>query len=196
MAENSEQKSLVDRLGAIRLIAMDVDGVLTDGCIRYVESDSNSADALELKTFNVQDGLGIRLLQFAGIHVAWITGRASRSIEKRAKELHVGDLYQRSGDKRRAIQDLQRKWELKSDQIAYIGDDLNDLPAFQMAGIGFAPANAVNDIKASVDFVTEKAGGAGAVREVCDMILKVQGKWNDAVTKYLNQAIQSSESLQ
>ena len=65
-----------------------------------------------------------------------------------------------------------------------------------MAGIGFAPANAVNDIKASVDFVTEKAGGAGAVREVCDMILKVQGKWNDAVTKYLNQAIQSSESLQ
>lgn len=193
MTENNEQSSPLSRLNAIRLIAMDVDGVLTDGGISYVEAETEKAGVFELKTFNVQDGLGIRLLQFADIHVAWITGRSSRCVERRAEELHVDDLYQRSGDKRNALQDLSRKWGLTMDQIAYVGDDLNDLPAFQMAGVKFATANAVNDIKALADFVTENAGGEGAVREVCDMILKIQGKWNDAISKYINNAIQSSE---
>lgn len=163
---------------------MDVDGVLTDGGIILGSGD------LEAKRFHIADGLGIRLLIHAGIRVAWISGRQSDAVRKRAAELGVTDLFEESGNKSAALAQLIANYGLTQANIAYVGDDLNDLPAFSLAGVKFAPANAVAEIKALAEFVTEKPGGDGAVREVCDVILKAQGKWNDAVTAYLSELFQ------
>jgi 3-deoxy-D-manno-octulosonate 8-phosphate phosphatase (KDO 8-P phosphatase) len=180
----TEKTDPQDKLTFIRLIAMDVDGVLTDGKIDL------SGDSEENKTFHVLDGLGIQLAINAGLVVAWISGRESKIVEKRANELGVTHLFQRASNKSAAIAELIGSYALSQANIAYIGDDLNDLPAYSLAGCKFAPANAVSEIKALADFVTERPGGSGAVREVCDVILKAQGKWNDAVTIYLSHLMQ------
>ena len=172
------------KLLAIRLIAMDVDGVLTDGSIEL------SVDSPEMKRFHILDGLGIQLAINAGLVVAWITGRESAVVEARAKELGITHLYQKTANKSAAIAELIGAYALNQANVAYIGDDLNDIPAFSLAGCKFAPANAISEIKALADFVTERPGGAGAVREVCDVILKAQGKWNDAVSVYLARLLQ------
>ena len=158
---------------------MDVDGVLTDGGVIY------HSDGSESKRFNIADGLGIQLLIHAGIRVAWICGRESLAVRKRAEELRVTDLFESTGNKSAALAQLMANLGLTQANIGYIGDDLNDLPAFSLAGVKFAPANAVAELKGLADFVMERSGGHGAVREVCDVILKAQGKWNDAVTAYL-----------
>jgi len=181
----SDSASPQDKLLAIRLLAMDVDGVLTDGSIELV------ADGPETKRFHILDGLGIQLVLNAGLAVAWITGRESPVVEARANELGVTHLYQRTSNKSAAIAELIGKYALNQSNVAYIGDDLNDLPAYSLAGCKFAPANATAEIKGLADFVTERSGGAGAVREVCDVILKAQGKWNDAVSIYLARLLQS-----
>ena len=170
---------LQSRLSGIRLIAMDVDGVLTDGAIELVHPEGES------KRFHTLDGLGIQLAIHAGLLVAWISGRASALVERRATELGVHHLFQLAANKSAAIAELMGAYALTQANVAYVGDDLNDLPAFSLAGVKFAPAGAVAEIKALADFVTERPGGQGAVREVCDVILKAQGKWNDAVTLYL-----------
>lgn len=167
------------RLQNIRLIAMDVDGVLTDGGILLAPGQP------ETKRFHVADGLGIQLALNAGLAVAWISGRESEVVQMRAQELGVTHLYQNTPNKSVPLAELIGMYALTSANIAYIGDDLNDLPAFSLAGLKFAPSNAIPEIKALAEFVTERQGGQGAVREVCDMILKTQGKWNDAVTLYL-----------
>lgn len=174
-----------DKLTAVRLIAMDVDGVLTDGGI-YLEGAES-----ETKRFHIADGLGIHLAIHAGLVVAWISGRESGVVERRAGELGVTHLYQKTSNKAAVLAELIGKYSLNQANIAYVGDDLNDLPAFSLAGVKFAPANAVTEIKALADFVTEKSGGEGAIREVCDVILKAQGKWNEAVTRYLAQLLQT-----
>ncbi len=179
-SESSVQSSLM----AVRLLAMDVDGVLTDGGIIV------HADGTETKRFNVADGLGVQLVIYSGIPVAWISGRGSEAVAKRADELGVTHLYQNTKNKSVALAELLGRYALTQANIAYIGDDLNDLPAFSLAGVKFAPANAIGEIKAIADFVTERPGGSGAVREVCDTILKAQGKWNDAVTQYLARLLQ------
>jgi len=173
-----------DKLTLIRLVAMDVDGVLTDGGIIMGSGETES------KRFHIADGLGMQLLLHAGIRVAWITGRESEAVRGRAQELGVEDLFEKSSNKSAAVAQLLASYGLTQANIAYVGDDLNDLPAFSLVGVKFAPANAVAEIKALADFVTEKPGGEGAVREVCDVILKAQGKWNDAVTAYLSQLFQ------
>ena len=168
-----------ERLNHIRLLAMDVDGVLTDGKILL------AADGSETKQFNIQDGLGIRLALLGGITVVWISGRSSPTVERRAEELGVTHLFESARNKSAVIAELLGQYALTQSNVAYVGDDLNDLPAFSLAGVKFAPSDAITEIKALADFVTERRGGDGAVREVCDVILKAQEKWNDAVTRYL-----------
>ena len=168
-----------EKLSAVRMIAMDVDGVLTDGSVELVIGGP------EVKRFNVADGLGLQLAMNAGIRVVWITGRSSELVAARAEELGIHHLYQSCPNKSVPLAELMGKFTYSSANIAYMGDDLNDLPAFSLAGVKFAPANAVSEIKAVADFVTDRSGGQGAVREMCDAILKSQGKFNDALTIYL-----------
>ena len=182
----TDENSIGERLKKVRLLAMDVDGVLTDGRIVLVGADAES------KEFHILDGLGIQLALNGGLIVAWISGRNSALVERRAKELGVTHLFQTTANKSAALAELIASYNVNQAQIAFIGDDLNDIPAFSLAGVKFAPANAVAEIKALADFVTEKKGGEGAVREVCDVILKAQDKWNDAVTRYLSGLLQRS----
>ena len=127
------------------------------------------------------------------IRVVWISGRKSAVVERRSAELGVTHLYQGAANKSAVLAELMGAYALNQSNMAYVGDDLNDLPAFSLAGVKFAPANAMAEIKAVADFVTERPGGQGAVREVCDVILKAQGKWNDAVSVYLSKLLQPPE---
>ena len=171
----------MERLRKIKLLAMDVDGVLTDGSMIYLEGSN------EAKVFNVQDGLGIRLAMMAGLKVAWITGNVSLAIAQRAQDLGVTDLYQGARHKPEALSDLSSRYDLTKDEIAYIGDDLNDLPAFAASGVTFAPSNAAIDVKEAADVITQQPGGSGAVREVIEMILQNQGVWKTAVAAILQE---------
>lgn len=168
------------KLSDIKLIALDVDGVLTDGSVNY------SSDGTETKRFHIADGLGIQLAIHAGLVVAWISGRTSDAVERRSKELNVHHLYMGVSNKSIALAELMGAYEIEGKNIAYMGDDLNDLPALSLVGVKFAPSNAVPEILGHADFVTSKSGGSGAVREMCDAILKAQGKYTEALTLYLS----------
>lgn len=157
------------REAPIRLLAMDVDGVLTDGKIII----SSSGD--EVKQFHVADGMGIFLARKAGLVVAIITGRSSLAVEKRARELGIVDLHQDVSAKGEVLQGIMTKYGLEAHETAYIGDDVNDLPAFAIAGLKIAVANADDQLKQRADFITDRRGGEGAVREVINHILKKKG---------------------
>lgn len=165
----------------IKLFITDVDGVLTNGQIVLGTSHQ------EWKAFHAQDGLGIALAQKAGLKVAIITGRYSEAVEKRAEELDISLVYQKIKDKRKALKEILAELELAKEEIAYLGDDLNDLPILGQVGLKLAVANAVPEVKARVDYVTEKAGGQGAVREALTLILQAQDKWEGIVEAYLAQ---------
>jgi 3-deoxy-D-manno-octulosonate 8-phosphate phosphatase (KDO 8-P phosphatase) len=182
-----DTETIADRLKRVRLLAMDVDGVLTDGRVILV------GESEESKQFHILDGLGVQLAMLGGLVVVWISGRKSAIVERRADELGVTHLYQGVANKSTVIAELIARYNVNQSQIAYMGDDLNDLPAFSLAGVKFAPANAVAEIKGLADFVTERNGGEGAVREACDVILKAQERWNDAVTAYLSRLLQPPE---
>lgn len=164
------KKDLKERLKKIKLLILDVDGVLTDGSIVY------SSNGEEIKTFNVHDGYGIEMLRQAGIPVAIITGRISQIVEKRAKDLKIEDLIQGTIDKVPAAETFARKYNITFDEIAFMGDDLFDIPLLQKVGFSCAPRNARKEVKRIVHYVTKKEGGKGAVREVIDMILEAQKK--------------------
>ncbi len=168
----------IQKLADIRLLAMDIDGTLTAGGLVF-----NSG--LQLKEFNVYDGLGIRLALMNGLQIAWITGNTSDTVTDRARSLGVAEVCQGVQDKARAIYLLADKYQITTDQIAYIGDDLNDYPAYQVAGFKFAVANAVEEIKQISDCITIKAGGKGAVREAIEAIFKAKGIWEDVVAGYI-----------
>ena len=163
----------------IRLLAMDVDGVLTRGDVVY----SNSGD--EHKVFNIQDGCGIAVARHAGLMTAFITGRESPAVERRARELCVDYPITGCRDKGAAIRDLLLRAGLRIEEVAFVGDDINDILAFRECGWKVAVNNACEDLKAQADHITEHRGGNGAVREVIEMILKAQGKWAAAVDAYL-----------
>ncbi|MDO8683031.1 MAG: HAD hydrolase family protein [Armatimonadota bacterium] len=171
----------MERLKKIKLLAMDVDGVLTDGSMFYLE------EAGQARVFNVQDGLGIRMAMLAGLQIAWITGNISETVARRATDLGVTDLFQGARYKSEAVRELMRRHGLSAEEVAYIGDDLNDLPAFEAAGVSFAVSNAVQDIKDAANFITTRRGGSGAIREVIEIILKSQGKRQDAVAAVLKE---------
>jgi 3-deoxy-D-manno-octulosonate 8-phosphate phosphatase (KDO 8-P phosphatase) len=163
----------------IRLLALDVDGVLTDGRLYF------SATGDELKAFNILDGHGIKLLLKAGIEVAIITGRRSPLTERRAGDLGIRHLLQGREDKSVALGELASQLTLTPEQIAYVGDDLPDLAAIRMAGLGVCVATAHPSLHQHADYRTRLGGGEGAVREVCDLILSAQGRLDDITQSYL-----------
>jgi 3-deoxy-D-manno-octulosonate 8-phosphate phosphatase (KDO 8-P phosphatase) len=166
-------------LAKIRLLALDVDGVLTDGSINI------GPDGEVFKAFDVKDGLGISVAQRNGLRIAIITGRRSEIIHHRCEELGITLLGEGISDKQTALVELSNSLGLSKEQIAYMGDDLNDLPAFAAAGISFAPANASMEVLALAKLVTRLQGGHGAVREAITMILAAQGKWEGIINAYL-----------
>ncbi|KHE01972.1 3-deoxy-D-manno-octulosonate 8-phosphate phosphatase (KDO 8-P phosphatase) [Pantoea sp. PNA 14-12] len=165
---------IMARAGHIRLLICDVDGVMSDGLI-YM---GNSGE--ELKTFNVRDGYGIRCLLTSDIEVAIITGRTARLLEDRCKTLGIRHLYQGQSDKLLAYRELLDTLSLSDEQVAYIGDDLIDWPVMAKVGLSVAVADAHPLLLARARYVTRIAGGRGAVRELCDLILMAQNKFEDA----------------
>ncbi len=155
----------------IKLLILDVDGVLTDG--RIIMNDSGE----EIKCFHVRDGHGLRLLMNAGIHVVIITGRKSKTVEHRAKDLGIQEVYQGVENKESLVKKLMLQKKVDKEQVCCMGDDLPDLPMFNQVGVSIAVADACSELRTEADFVTRKRGGKGAVREVCELILKTQGKW-------------------
>lgn len=161
-------EALLARARAIRLLCLDVDGVLTDGSVIL----GNNGE--ELKAFNIKDGFGIRALQKFGIEIALITGRQSVLVERRALELKIKHVYQGNSDKRGAYATLLAQLQLSPNQTAHVGDDYPDLPLFEQVGLAVAPADAHDTVKECAHWVTQRNGGQGAVRELCDLILHAQ----------------------
>jgi 3-deoxy-D-manno-octulosonate 8-phosphate phosphatase (KDO 8-P phosphatase) len=167
------KKKILIAARKIKLLILDVDGVLTDGSI-ILDNYGN-----ELKSFHVRDGHGIKMLMSAGIHVAIITGRQSQVVEKRAHELGIKDVFQKCLDKQIAYDELAQKYGLDSSEIAYIGDDIIDIPVLKRSGLPVVVADADDQTKAFAQFITTKEGGRGAVREFCDLLLQAKGLWKD-----------------
>ena len=153
----------------VKLLLLDVDGVLTDGSITYLSGGG------EAKSFNTQDGLGIKLLQDSGVAVGIITARSSEALERRAQDLKFAHVFQGKEDKLTVYESILKQTGWRPPQTAYMGDDLMDLPILNRVGLAAAPANAVAEIRQRVHYTTERNGGHGAVREVCDLILEAQG---------------------
>jgi 3-deoxy-D-manno-octulosonate 8-phosphate phosphatase (KDO 8-P phosphatase) len=164
--------------GNIKMLILDVDGVLTDGGI-ILDNEGN-----EYKSFHVRDGHGIKMLIHAGIQVAIITGRHSKVVERRAHELGITEVFQKCHDKRVAYKKLIEQYSLEDREVAYIGDDIVDAPIMVMVGLPVAVADATEDTKGYALVVTKNRGGRGAVREITDFILKSKGIWQRMVDDY------------
>lgn len=171
----------------IKIVIIDVDGVLTDGTI-YI--DANGA---ETKGFNILDGTGISYLHRVGIKTAIISGRTSKAVIHRAKELDIIDVYQGVINKLEAYKEIREKYGFRDEEICYIGDDLIDLPILYRVGFPVTVANASPLVKREVAYVTKARGGFGAVREVAEMIIKYQDKWHLIMKRYLDPGKQDHE---
>ncbi len=158
-------------LAAIRVLLLDVDGVLTDGRIVY------DAQGGETKMFNVRDGLGLRLVQDAGIQVGIVTGRSSPALARRCEDLGITLLFDGCRDKPAVLPEIERRTGCGPAQMAYIGDDLPDIPMIRLVGCGIAVADAHPAVIAAADLVTRASGGHGAVREICERLLRDTGRW-------------------
>jgi 3-deoxy-D-manno-octulosonate 8-phosphate phosphatase (KDO 8-P phosphatase) len=174
------ERELRALLASVRALVLDVDGVLTQGQIIYTDSGE------EAKSFDVKDGLGIRVAVAAGLRVALMTGRVSSVVQRRARDLHVSEVLQRVGDKAAALRAFARDSQVPLEQVAFMGDDLNDREAMRIAGLSLAPADAVEEIRQQADLVTTASGGRGAAREAIEAILRAQGRWETAVNEYLS----------
>jgi len=169
----------VDKLARqIKLIFFDVDGVHTDGKLYF------TATGETMKAFHSLDGVGIKMLLCSNFEVALITGRKSTIVSARAAELGIKHLYQGKTQKVGAFNDCLQKLNISAKNAAYMGDDVNDLPVMQRAALSIAPANAIDLVKANADYITQRSGGNGAVREVCDFLLRAQYKWQQAIRIY------------
>ncbi|MBK8523857.1 MAG: HAD hydrolase family protein [Betaproteobacteria bacterium] len=165
----------------VRLMAFDVDGVMTDGAIYYTD------EGTELKAFNALDGAGLKMLEKAGITVAIITGRKAPCVELRARNLGISRLFQGVHDKAACVNTLLAELGLSADEAGYMGDDVMDLAVMGLCGFSAAPANAHDSVLQRAALVTRKHGGHGAVREVCDFILSAQGKLEEVIAPWLPQ---------
>ncbi|MBT9146619.1 MAG: 3-deoxy-D-manno-octulosonate 8-phosphate phosphatase KdsC [Syntrophomonadaceae bacterium] len=165
------RKKIIDRVRQIKILVMDVDGVLTDG--RIIIGSGNE----EFKFFNVLDGEGVVLAKSAGLKIALISGRFSGATERRAQELSIDDVYQGVSKKEESYEELLKKYGLSDAEVAYIGDDLLDLSIMRRVGFAASVPNACKEVKKSAAYVTHLSGGQGAVREIIELILKSQGKW-------------------
>ena len=162
----------------IKLLILDVDGVLTDGSLII------NADGVETKAFNTLDGHGIRLLKRAGIKVAFLSGRFSEPTQRRADQLDIDYCLQDCHDKLDGLEKMMNHFDLKPENIACAGDDLPDLPVIKRVALGIAVANAVDEVKQHADLITKNTGGNGAVREIVEYILKKAGKWDNLMQRY------------
>ncbi|MCE5281250.1 MAG: HAD-IIIA family hydrolase [Deltaproteobacteria bacterium] len=169
---------LRNKVLGVKLLILDVDGVLTDG--RIVFDDAG----LQSKFFDVKDGHGLKMLMRCGIDVVLLTGRLSRVVEHRAADLGITEVHQRILDKAEALDKILTRRNLTPEQTAYVGDDVVDIPVFNRVGLAVAVADAVAEARAAADYVTRHRGGRGAVREVCELILKGQERWADVAAKY------------
>ena len=168
------------KLARIKMLLLDVDGVLTDG--RVIINDSGE----ETKAFDVRDGHGLKLLQRAGLEVGIITGRSSRVVEHRMRELGIGLVYQGVKNKLEPFDEILARFQLSPQQVAYVGDDVVDLPVLRRVGFSATVADGCPDLFDLVDFVSSRPGGRGAVREVCEMLLKAQGRWSELIRRYFD----------
>lgn len=173
-------RSVEARASHIKLLLMDCDGVLTDGRLWLLEDG-------EQKAFNTKDGLGLELLHRAGLRSGIITGRSSRAIAKRAGELGIEFVRQGDEQKMQAFADVLRLAEVNEKEVAFVGDDLSDIPLMLRSGLAVAVADAVNETQTAAQYVTRAKGGRGAVREVIELILKSQNRWDELVAPYLKQ---------
>jgi 3-deoxy-D-manno-octulosonate 8-phosphate phosphatase (KDO 8-P phosphatase) len=171
-------ESIVERAKRVKLLILDIDGVMTDGRIVY------SVYGDELRFFDVTDGFGITLLHRAGLKSIIITAKKSRIVKARARDLKVAKTYHGYHDKVKAFQKALRKFRLAAEDVCFIGDDLIDLPVLRRVGFAVSVPNAMDEVKSAAHYVTKRPGGRGAVREVCDLILKVQGAWDRATAAY------------
>lgn len=169
---------LGEKIKKIKILILDVDGVLTDGQIFINDK------GIEIKAFDVKDGHGIRMAQRAGLRIAFLSGRKSKAVIKRAKELGVVDVLQGILYKLEGYEALQEKYRLEPEEIAYVGDDVIDIPVLRRVGFSIAVLDATDEVKEVVHYITRLPGGRGAVREVIDLILKVQGHWNEVMERY------------
>ncbi|UCE48903.1 MAG: HAD hydrolase family protein [Phycisphaerales bacterium] len=167
-------------LTEIQLLVLDVDGVLTDGTL-IINSDGS-----ESKFFNTLDGHGIRMWRRAGLEVALISGRVSEPTQRRAAQLDIEHVFQDCHFKLPVVEELLGQLDLAPEKVAYVGDDLPDLPVIRYVGFGVAVANAVDEVKQYADYVTTRPGGKGAVREVVEHILKGTDKWKELMERYLS----------
>jgi 3-deoxy-D-manno-octulosonate 8-phosphate phosphatase (KDO 8-P phosphatase) len=173
---------LAARAARIRLLLLDVDGVLTDGRIVYAD------DGTELKRFHVRDGSGLKFWRDAGKRAAIVSGRSSAAVTRRAAELGVAPVHQAQGDKLPAFERVLAEVGVSADEVCAVGDDLPDLPVLLRAGLAVAVADAAPEVRAAVDFVTAAPGGAGAVREAIEWLMKLTGEWGRVVESYRSPA--------
>lgn len=173
-----ETADLVARAKRIKLLLMDCDGVLTDGQLELLENGD------EQKTFHARDGQGISLFHRAGGSTGIISGRTSSAVERRAQDLKMAYVRQYAKDKIKALEEILAAAGVSIDDCAYIGDDVGDIPVMRRVGFAIAVADAVEETKQAAHYVTELKGGRGAVREVTDLILKAQGRWEELMERF------------
>lgn len=174
-------EALKERILSVRLVIFDVDGVLTDGGITIHDDGSES------KTFDVKDGHGIKLLQRSGLQAALISGRFCASVEHRAKGLGIEHVYQGIHRKVEAYEKIKAATGLEDRHMAYVGDDLIDIPVMRRVGFAVCVQDAVDHVKPFAHYVTQRPGGKGAAREICELILQVQGLWEGVTARYFQE---------
>jgi 3-deoxy-D-manno-octulosonate 8-phosphate phosphatase (KDO 8-P phosphatase) len=177
-----ESRQLQARARNIKLFLMDVDGTLTDGGVCLISTPGVEGFA-ELKVFDAKDGAGLKLASIMGIKTGFITGRKSFAVQQRANELDVNYVYLGQETKMAAFEECMKKAGVSEQQTAYLGDDLPDMPVARRAGLAIAVADAAPELKAICHFTTQAKGGKGAAREVIELILKSQGRWEEAIPK-------------
>ncbi|MDY3559913.1 HAD hydrolase family protein [Gemmata sp. JC673] len=173
-----QTSELAARAAAIELLLLDVDGVMTDGSVAYLD------DGRELKRFHVRDGSGLKLWRAAGKRVAIVSGRSSPAVERRAAELGVSPVLQGREDKRPALEEVLRVTGVTPDRVCALGDDLPDVPVLRACGLAVAVADACAEARAVAHYVTAVPGGHGAVRDAIEWLLKLAGRWGDVTARY------------
>lgn len=182
MSINTFSSELKTRFKNIKLLVLDVDGVMTNGGLTIGD------DGQEYKTFHAHDGLGMKLLKASGVELAIITGRTSNVVKKRAESTGVAHFYQGAEDKLAAFNDLVQKSGLQASQCAFMGDDVVDLPPMLKCGLALAVPDSPALVLTHAHYITKKAGGHGAVREVCELLMQAQGTFDAQMAQFLTQA--------
>ena len=173
--------ALKKRASRIRILLMDVDGTMTDGSVTLLSQSDGSA--LEIKTFDAHDGQGLTLAQTAGLRTGCITGRESPALLRRAGEMKMEFIYMKQPVKMPAYEDVLRKAEASDHEVAFVGDDLPDIPLLRRAGLAIAVGNAVPEVKEIAHYTTKALAGHGAIREAVELILRSKGIWNEMIDK-------------